>query len=55
MVQGNLIGVAVDGVTDLGDEPLPFSTLNPSKLLPILVATELVLFHLAIIAATTPK
>ena len=31
MVQGNLIDVAVDGVTDLGDEPLPFSTLNPSN------------------------
>ncbi len=39
MVQGNLIGVAADGVTDLGNEPLPFSTPNPSKLLPVPVAT----------------
>ena len=44
MVQGNLIGVAADGVTDLGNEPLPFSTLNPSDTitktpLPIPIAT----------------
>ena len=31
MVQENLIGVAADGVTDLGNEPLTFSTLNPSN------------------------
>ncbi len=39
MVRGNPFGVAADGVTDLGNEPLPFSTPNPSKLLLIPVAT----------------
>ena len=44
MVQGILIGVAADGVTGLGNEPLPFSTVSPSNTitktpLPISVAT----------------
>ena len=30
MVQGIIIGVAADGVTELGNEPLPFATLNTS-------------------------
>ena len=31
MVQGNLVGVAAYGATDLGNEPLLFATLNPSN------------------------
>lgn len=38
MVERNLIGVAADGVTDLGNEPLRFRRSIPLLLLPIPVA-----------------